>query len=230
MQMQRPIPLATALAGVSIVLLFCGALPEYGNRVGPAYLLIGLLGLFLASIAICQSLRTNRIDHFLTQFDPLTGLANRRVLEATLASETGNVVLLLADLDDFKQINDTHGHLIGDEVLKRAAAELEKSAPACALTCRYGGEEFVVVLRDTELCDGAVAAEQLRESFAAKQLGAEKETPLTVSIGLATARQGETAHELIGRADAALYAAKRAGRDRVFFHDGTQVQPFIASP
>ena len=228
MQIQRPIPLATALAGVSIVLLFCGALPEYSHQVGSAYLLIGLVGLILASIAIFQSMRADRIDHFLTQCDPLTGLANRSVLDATLASATGNFVLLLADLDHFKQINDTHGHLIGDKVLKRAAAELEKSAPAGALTCRYGGEEFVVVLRDAQLCDGAVAAEQLRESFAAKQLAAEKKISLTVSIGLAAARRDETTYDLIGRADAALYAAKRAGRDRVFFHDGTQVQPLKA--
>jgi len=230
MQMQRPIPLATALAGVSIVLILCGTLPEYCNRVGPAYLLIGILGLILASIAICQSLRANRIDHVLTQIDPLTGLANRRVLEAALNSQDGNFVLLLADLDDFKQINDTHGHLIGDQVLKSAAAELEQSAPAGALTCRYGGEEFVIVLPDTELCDGVVTAEQLRKAFAAKQLAAGQKTSLTVSIGLAAARRGETGYDLIGRADAALYAAKRAGRDRVFFHDGTQVQLLKASP
>jgi diguanylate cyclase (GGDEF)-like protein len=148
------------------------------------------------------------------QTDGLTGLANRRAFDERLAAEAarGPVTLVMVDLDHFKRLNDTHGHQAGDEVLREVARILRQTAPAGALPARYGGEELVLILPGTDLADGVAAAERLRAAIA----GAGGPVPVTASLGVASAgRYGSTPGELLAAADAALYEAKRAGRNRV---------------
>ena len=153
--------------------------------------------------------------------DWLTGLHNhsysRHCLEAALqqAKEAGSpLCVVMADLDHFKDVNDTHGHLVGDEVLRIAASRMASGARANDEVCRYGGEEFLFVLRNTDIAGGAEVAERvrLRISDDAVQAG-DKSLRISVSLGVAEARAGDTVDALIDRADAMLYAAKAAGRD-----------------
>ncbi len=156
--------------------------------------------------------------------DALTGLHNRRHLEEALdlrlkeAARTGQPVsIVMADLDHFKSVNDRLGHPSGDEVLRQFAALLKKRARADDVCCRYGGEEFLVVLPGLNACLAADRAEQLRSETAAELVACEGvDMPLSASFGIATFPQhGATADLLIAAADEALYAAKKAGRNRV---------------
>lgn len=157
-----------------------------------------------------------------SRLDALTRLHNRRRFDEDLARETRHaqrhglaLALVMCDVDHFKRFNDTHGHAHGDEVLQRFAALLESGLRSGDRAYRYGGEEFVLLLRDTDV-EGAVAlAERIRATVADALLpgGAE---PVTASFGVAAAPgDGYQGEDLLTVADAALYAAKRAGRDRV---------------
>jgi two-component system cell cycle response regulator len=158
--------------------------------------------------------------------DPLTGLLNRRALIDRLATEVdrarryGTVVtLLMVDIDHFKRVNDTLGHLAGDDVLREVAAVLQNTVRTVDLVARYGGEEFVVVLPETGR-DGAVAfADRVRERIAIHPFLApvREGLALTASIGVATfpAERVDTVEDLFARADEALYRAKADGRNRV---------------
>lgn len=149
-----------------------------------------------------------------TRTDPLTGLANRRAftaaLDAAIAAGRACSVALL-DLDHFKTVNDVHGHAVGDQVLVDVATQLRAAAGGQGVVARMGGEEFVWLLQDMTpaqaemLC--AYACEAVR--------GASMALPVTISVGLAQRKQEENARALLERADQALYAAKRGGRDRV---------------
>jgi two-component system cell cycle response regulator len=130
-----------------------------------------------------------------------------------------SLTLLLLDLDHFKQINDTAGHLAGDTVLRQIGALLEEAIRKVDIVARYGGEEFVVILPET-LSDGGVAfAERLRERIAAESfdVGAGRAVHLTVSIGIATFPSPlvSSTEDLFARADEALYRAKSGGRNQV---------------
>jgi diguanylate cyclase (GGDEF)-like protein len=153
--------------------------------------------------------------------DHLTGLYNRRYLMDALASEVRRshrlkhrCALLMADVDHFKAYNDAFGHLAGDEALRRVAAILRQATRDVDCAARYGGEEFVVLMPETEVGGGAAqTAQRIRERLAADSLVGGK---LTVSIGLAQfPDDADTPEALLGVADAALYQAKREGRDRV---------------
>jgi diguanylate cyclase (GGDEF)-like protein/PAS domain S-box-containing protein len=156
--------------------------------------------------------------------DPLTGLYNRRYLEDSLgrdlisAERSGNSVsVIMADLDHFKAVNDQHGHLAGDEVLRTFGALMKQNARGSDIYCRYGGEEFLLVLPGMAE-DGAVErAEQLRRAMAAVPVTySGSKISVTASFGVATfPREGRTTDELIAAADRALYAAKASGRNRV---------------
>lgn len=153
--------------------------------------------------------------------DPLTGLANRRLLDESLRrdlAERRPLALVMVDLDHFKAVNDLHGHPTGDQVLCRLAHILTEVAGKEALVARFGGEEFAVLLREGVLRDAVQVAERIRARIAysampIRQNGAP--INVTASLGLAMANPGEAAAHLIERADAALYDAKRAGRNRV---------------
>jgi two-component system cell cycle response regulator len=157
--------------------------------------------------------------------DALTGLHNRRYLERHLgtllqqAMMTGRPLsLLLADIDHFKRINDTYGHDTGDAVLKEFASRFRRYTRSLDLACRYGGEEFVIVMPGTELRHACQVGERLRACIAGEafNVAGGANIPVTASVGLATLESAkETPETIFKRADNALYAAKREGRNRV---------------
>ena len=164
-----------------------------------------------------------------TRTDPLTGLPNRRAFTAALATavEQGErngqpVSVAMIDIDHFKQVNDFHGHDVGDQVLVELAALLRASAAGCGMIARFGGEEFVMLLPDRNLDQARLHCELLREQVKLLPLN----LPVTVSIGVAQLQRGEAAEHGIRRADQALYLAKRGGRDEVAVSETTDVSFF----
>ena len=165
------------------------------------------------------------VDHqeLLANTDELTGLYNRRCLDHQLrrfmerARKTGSgLALILADLDRFKQINDTWGHAKGDAVLRKVASVLTKSVRASDLPCRFGGDELAVVLCDVDAAHAQERAEALRAQVA-EMRPVLRGLPLTVSVSVGGTmyEPGESVERLFERADAQLYRAKRGGRNRV---------------
>ena len=157
--------------------------------------------------------------------DGLTGLANRRQADETLAIELarverigGPVGLILADVDDFKAVNDRHGHPTGDMVLRDLAATLRETVREIDTAARWGGEEFAVILPGTDLEGAAQVAERLRVALAEREILSVVGEPLhvTASFGAAASSSPTTVAQLVGAADEALYRAKRAGKDRVY--------------
>lgn len=157
--------------------------------------------------------------------DSLTGISNRRGFEAELRQRTGDAMnggddisLLMIDIDNFKQVNDQWGHPAGDEVLRRVAERLRATVRRQDVTARYGGEEFVILLPHTNLRQACVVAEKARaaiETARTETAPGQLPPPVTVSVGVAGYRLGDSLTGWIGRADAALYQAKRAGRNCV---------------
>lgn len=157
--------------------------------------------------------------------DALTGLNNRRGLDKTLqesidiANELKKpLCILLIDIDHFKKINDTHGHLIGDKVLKGIANQLSKQIRGDDYIARFGGEEFTVILKETPISSAFVVAEKIRSSverLKLKEVKSGKELdPITTSLGVASYQYGENMEDLLSRCDEALYRAKQLGRNR----------------
>jgi len=152
--------------------------------------------------------------------DPLTGVANRRLLIARIDEEVARahryqrpLTLVFFDADHFKRINDSFGHVVGDKVLVLVAEMLRAGVRECDLLGRYGGEEFVVLLIETGLEAALKLAERMRTAIGGHEL-AEVPGGITVSAGLAELRQGESAETLLMRSDRALYQAKESGRNR----------------
>lgn len=184
----------------------------------------------VAAIRRAQALETTRADNLrleaLATTDPLTRVLNRRALLDRLTVEVdrarrydSSLTLLLLDVDHFKQINDTAGHLAGDAVLRQLGALLEDAVRKVDVVARYGGEEFVAILPETSNEGGIIFAERLRERIAAQpfDVGAEQPVRLTVSIGIATfpSPRIATTEDFFARADEALYRAKSGGRNQV---------------
>ncbi len=177
------------------------------------------LGLGLANVELREVLRIQSIH------DSLTGLFNRRYMEETLEREIHRarrtrrpMSVLMLDIDSFKQQNDAFGHEAGDEILRQLGRLLRASLRKEDIPCRYGGEEFALVLPDAALDGAARRAEQLREAVSRLSIQYEGRAigPITLSIGVsAFPEHGEDGRALIQAADAALYQAKRQGRDRV---------------
>ncbi len=157
--------------------------------------------------------------------DGLTGLANRKQLDTVLSEELPraqrhgrHLSLLMMDIDHFKSINDTHGHLTGDSVLRGIAAALAKRLRQNDKLGRFGGEEFCLVLPETSLSSAVRIAEELRGIVAHQLFVAEgREIRVTVSIGVAAATPAMTVEQLYKAADEMLYKAKGAGRNRVCY-------------
>ena len=161
---------------------------------------------------------------YLSYHDPLTGLPNRRRFfehgnrEIARTNRYGHpLAVLMLDIDHFKRINDTFGHSVGDQVLLRLSEALMPQLRDSDLVARLGGEEFAVLLLETELHTAVKVAERLRQTVADMPVNYEGQTiSVTVSIGVGSAEGGEASLEtLLGVADAALYQAKESGRDRV---------------
>ena len=160
--------------------------------------------------------------------DPLTGVNNRRGLDDALNTqfalktryeEMFSVVMF--DIDHFKEVNDQEGHLHGDHVLQELARLFDELVRETDMVARYGGEEFVIVMPHTEIAGACIIAERLRAKV-------DNELSITVSGGVAAVQEGDSQETLIARADAALYGAKSAGRNHVFFHTGDGIEPVPA--
>jgi diguanylate cyclase (GGDEF)-like protein len=174
-------------------------------------------GLSLIWLAVCR--QRNQL-HALALTDGLTGLLNRRAFEETLqremddaqlrGSETG---LVLIDLDFFKSINDEHGHPVGDEIIRRISSILQVGARVSDAVGRLGGDEFIIMLRDTDLPQASIIAERI-----CRQVESLNGLRLTVSVGLAISSVTDTPESLLKKADAALYNSKRSGRNMVTCH------------
>lgn len=170
-----------------------------------------------------QNLETVRIESLT---DPLTTLANRKYFDAALAKGVDDakqklepLSLLMLDIDHFKGFNDKYGHLIGDQVLRLVALSMKQNVKGQDVAARYGGEEFIVALPNTALQSAITVADHVRRAVMTKELmkrsSGERLGRVTISIGVATLRAGDTPQLLIDRADKCLYAAKRHGRNRV---------------
>jgi diguanylate cyclase len=158
--------------------------------------------------------------------DPLTELCNRRGFERAVQELYGeradalpNAALLLADIDKFKRINDTYGHLFGDQVLRAAAQVFESVVKGRDIVARFGGEEFIILLPDTPGSGALALAEQIRLAFQNARIRRsgtdEYVDKVTISLGLAVPMPGESLESAIGRADKAMYQAKQDGRNCV---------------
>jgi two-component system cell cycle response regulator len=159
--------------------------------------------------------------------DELTGLYNRRYFDRHLnlmlekaREQERDMAVVLIDMDFFKAVNDTHGHDIGDAVLREFSLRLRRNIRGVDLACRYGGEEFVVLMPDTDYRQAQGVAERVRMAVAERsfEVGATRPLTITVSLGVAlNEHELDTPEMLLKRADLALYRAKREGRNRVVF-------------
>ena len=155
--------------------------------------------------------------------DPLTGLRNRRALDETLENMFAEMsryetpfCVAMYDIDHFKKINDAHGHLYGDRMLQLVGQVLDDNVRETDSVYRYGGEEFVIVMPHAPLDGAWTICDRLREMV-------QQQSPLTISGGVSAASMEDAPHALLSRADAALYSAKAAGRNRVYTHDGGEI-------
>lgn len=164
--------------------------------------------------------------HHEAQIDALTEIGNRKFLDreivrivAETRQQQNPLALLMVDIDHFKKFNDTHGHLVGDQVLRLVARTLVENLKGRDVIARYGGEEFVIILPETRLVDAEVVANHLRNSLATKKVTKRgtNETLgiITISIGAAQYKSGDDGEALIARADQAMYEAKQTGRNKV---------------
>ena len=158
--------------------------------------------------------------------DPLTGLGNRKYFDRSIDTMVQNALasgeplsLLMFDIDHFKSFNDSYGHLTGDQVLRLVGMSLKQTIKGQDITARYGGEEFAVVLPNTALRQALTVADHIRRAVMSKELKKKSTGEIlgrvTISVGVSMLKPGDDTNSLIERADACLYAAKRAGRNRV---------------
>ncbi len=167
--------------------------------------------------------------------DQLTTLWNRKFYNQSMSRTLADAVrdgqpvsLMVADVDNFKKFNDTYGHLTGDQVLRLVGQALKHNVKGRDIACRYGGEEFVVILPETPLRAAVTVADHIRRSIMGKELirknSQENLGRITISIGVAGLREGDTASTFYDRADRCLYAAKRAGRNRVVCENDPEME------
>ncbi|MBN4078707.1 GGDEF domain-containing protein [Gammaproteobacteria bacterium AH-315-C21] len=170
--------------------------------------------------------------------DPLTNLNNRRAMEATLIRETELakrnrtlLSLITLDIDFFKKINDTYGHLTGDKVIVEVANALQNAVRSCDIVFRYGGEEFVVILSGTNTHGAHLLAERIRKTIEAQLIPHEDgDINISASLGVATFEHADDKHSLFSKADAALYQAKRMGRNRTEIYSDETTSANTAAP
>ena len=167
--------------------------------------------------------RANQELEELAANDPLSGLLNRRSLFKKIDADlertrrhTATLTAIMVDIDDFKAINDTYGHVCGDHVIRELGGCMQRTLRRYDYAGRYGGEEFMMVLLDTDEGSAAVVAERLLDAVRAIAFDCDgREFPVTVSIGVAQLVEGDTAESWVDSADQALYKAKQGGKDRV---------------
>ena len=194
----------------------------HGAEIGVLFEAVILATIIGHHLRVLESERIT--SQFLARHDPLTGLLNRHALEsvmkASMLDGRGSdrpASLIMMDIDDFKSINDTHGHLIGDEALRHVSAVLRSLTRPHDVVARWGGEEIALFLPDTDQSAAVEFAESLRASLASSPLQVKLHTiRITASFGVASRRAGEAFEDLFWRVDERLYEAKHAGRNRVF--------------
>jgi diguanylate cyclase (GGDEF)-like protein len=181
-----------------------------------------------AALQVERLHRDNLMAHAAANEDPLTGLGNRRALDAALSAVQADAVtaqalgtgaspvsLLVADLNDFKKVNDTYGHVVGDEVLRAVAMAIRGVARSEDVVTRLGGDEFVVLARGADIEAGLRLAERVTSAVAALRVGSSVGAiTLRAAVGVATAGSGHDVGTLMAEADAAMYDAKAADRTR----------------
>jgi diguanylate cyclase (GGDEF)-like protein len=212
--------------GLFTIAALPGAITEGGlgeARVRLAVTVAEQFALALASLRLRETLRGQSIR------DPLTGLFNRRYMEETLDRELSRaeresrpLALILLDIDRFKHFNDTFGHEAGDTILASLGSLLRSASRAGDVACRYGGEEFVLILPAASLADAQRRAEEIREAIRGLRvaLGSRPLEAVRCSMGVAAfPEHGTAGNALLRAADAALYRAKREGRDQVVLAD-----------
>jgi two-component system, sensor histidine kinase LadS len=160
--------------------------------------------------------------------DALTGLFNKRYMVSKLASEADHAFrmdqplsVIMMDLDDFKKVNDTYGHSAGDDILRALGLTIRDFIRKTDTACRYGGEEFVLIMPGTDMEKALMVAERIRRAMSEKSYRPEGNQPLsvTISLGLARLRPDETVYSLMDRADKGLYRAKNEGKNRTVVMD-----------
>ncbi len=225
-----------ALLGVALACMVVPALivDPAGLVRGPELLVActcGMLGMAPLVAALTGSDRHHRAE---AARDALTGLPNRRALESRFPSllraataRGARVAVLTCDIDHFKSVNDTHGHVRGDRVLQAFAATLEGTVREGDCICRWGGEEFVLVTVVPHALAARRAAERLRRTVAERGFDA---LPLTISVGAAIVEPGMVLQDAFDEADAALYRAKALGRNRVVLAGDDADAELIALP
>ncbi len=187
------------------------------------------VGLALSNLMLRSDLRQLSIH------DPLTGLFNRRYMEETLEIEThraerrgSSIGVIMLDIDHFKAFNDGFGHAAGDELLRALGSLVTSHLRAGDIACRYGGEEFVLILPEASAEAAAARAEDLRQRVKALEVhsGEQRLGPVSISLGVAVfPKHAKTRDALLAAADAALYAAKESGRDRVVVAEDPSSMP-----
>lgn len=208
---------ATFLIGFMAVLLFPALVGIHAiERASRRIYLHGLLDRLRSENLAAKNATLTSLSYT----DPLTGIPNRRQLDETLsaflAAPGSAGALLLVDIDTFKAFNDRYGHLAGDACLRRVAQCLSSRLRRRDLLVRFGGEEFAVLLPEAMMGEATQTAERLRDAVQNLRIAMQgQQVNVTISIGIAARRGLNTADALIGAADAALYAAKRSGRNRV---------------
>jgi diguanylate cyclase len=182
-------------------------------------------GVFMAKVAVLEAQLAGVREE--ASLDPLTKIGNRRYFESALSDQLRNskrqFVVALFDIDDFKQINDAHGHAMGDRVLQETALALKASLRPGDPLARIGGDEFVAIATGLTLRQSEARMQAALVAVAAHLRGVEGLVPVSLSCGVAECSAGDTAPSLLGRADKALYDAKRRGKNRV----AIKAVPFI---
>jgi len=177
----------------------------------------------LGNGAVTNSMQMQEKHKKAANCDSLTGLHNRRWLDDLMLRLKGKALgdlspmcLMMVDIDHFKKFNDSYGHQTGDEVLKRVASVMQYQLRPNDMVCRYGGEEFIVILPSSSMAAAKRVAERLREGIEAESMTYNNLplSPVTISIGIAQWDEGQQIDELIADADAALYQAKAQGRNQ----------------
>jgi len=232
------------LLGVMILLFISGYLVflilKYGTQYTPSEMLVTVIfffgGVFVLLVCLLSYRTTQELKRiFILEqeniTDPLLGIFNRRCLDRRMQEEVLraqrhhlDLTLLMVDIDNFKLVNDTWGHQVGDLVLKHLTELLEKALRQTDILARFGGEEFVILLPHTPETEGVKLAEKLQTTVELTPLHSIPELSVTISIGVACLlTDGDTAYSLLERADKAMYWAKREGRNRVVRYPDQEV-------
>jgi diguanylate cyclase len=219
-RLHRRMPVSLTVAKVSS----CAGQPELHSAMGLPQSVVrqaGMLELVAAQMRISELEKALAEARSEAITDPLTGAFNRRGFDAVFERElarslrNGSVLALaLIDLDDFKRLNDTLGHQAGDDALVHLVKVLRSTMRPSDVLCRFGGEEFVLLLPDTSLADAEAAISRFRHEFSTQALP-DHDYFLSFSAGVVAQTPAETLDGLISRADTATYAAKRAGKNCV---------------